>query len=254
MKSLKPLLLATLVLWTCVGYGQIDKIKKASHSHSPSSGKSSSGDNGRSGNNSAFALWAFWQAGKGMILWQMYQLNQKDTIPSIISLDVMPQVGIQPPDNYWLLPRIRGNWGLFSMDFRYNFLMEDDALEGKIKSLGTFDWQIVQLNFVNTRPVTVRAGFGTMIENFGDHNAYFEWTLGGDLRLKEGKLGGGLEYRATESHFGIMPRREINARVEYQLFQWHRLKGYGTLGGIFQRYYSDINVWGMQTGFIFRLQ
>ncbi len=165
----------------------------------------------------------------------------------------MPQVALQPPANYWLLPRVRANWGLISTDFRYNFLIENDQLGGGLQSLGTYDWQAFQMNVVTTKPVTVRGGMGFMAENFGERAMFFEATLATDLRFQEGKIGGGAEYRVAKDGTAT-PRREFNARVEYRVLQWRRLNGYATLGGLFQRYYDVVDVWGVQTGLIFRLQ
>lgn len=252
--SLAVLLLAL----STTSFAQVDAIKRASKSGSSgsSSGGSSSGEGGNiSANGCANGIWLTAQLGRGMVGWQGHQLQRRTDIPSVVSLEVMGQVALQPPANYLLLPRIRGNWGLFSTDFRYNFLIEDAGIDNQVKSLGTFDWQVLQMNFVNSKHVTVRLGGGLMAENFGDHNGFFEWTFGTDLRFKENKWGGGAEYRATDvSDVGVMPRREVNARMEHRLLEWKRLKGYATVGGVFQRYYNAVSVWGVQTGLIFRLQ
>ncbi len=245
-----------LLLICSTAQAQIDQIKRESGKNSSgSSSRRGSGDSGGS-HSSATGFWLALEVFRGIGIWQNNLLSRRSDIPSIVSLEIMPQLAIQPPNNYWLLPRVRGTWGLFSTDFRYNFFIEDAPLEGKVKSLGTFDWQIVQLNFVNTQPVTVRGGIGFMSENFGDHATFMETTLSTDLRFKEGKIGGGAEYRvASDYDTNVTPRREINARFEYRLGNGGRhLKSYVTLGGIFQRHYSTVNVWGIQAGMIFRIQ
>ena len=237
---------------------QVGAIKGASRSNSGgggsgSSGRSSGGGGRSDGGFNGGGAFFFFEAARGVAVWQAYKLRQRGDVPSVVSLEIMSQVALQPPANYWLLPRVRANWGLVSTDFRYNFLIENDQLGGGLQSLGTYDWQVFQMNWVTTKPVTVRGGMGFMAENFGERAAFFEATLATDLRFQEGKIGGGAEYRVAKDGTAT-PRREFNARVEYRVWQWRRLNGYATLGGIFQRYYDVVDVWGVQTGLIFRIQ
>jgi hypothetical protein len=150
------------------------------------------------------------------------------------------QTAVQPSSYYVINPRIRGNWGIFSSDFRLNYILEED-IEG-VKYLRTNDWQILQLNLITTKEVTVRVGGGVIYEAFGQRNNYPEWTAGVHIRPFGEKLGGIVEYRGSEA------RKEVNAHLRYTFFERAKLHGYLTAGAVYQRYYSQINVWGMQGG------
>jgi hypothetical protein len=59
----------------------------------------------------------------GLADWQQYKLKKSEVNPSLVSLDVITQVATQPSRYYLVNPRVRGNWGLFSSDFRVNYLL-----------------------------------------------------------------------------------------------------------------------------------
>lgn len=187
-----------------------------------------------------------------LAVWQGNVLDKRDNVPQLVSLDVMMHAAVQPSSYYIFNPRLRGNWGILSSDFRVNYLLEQ-TVNGN-SDLTTIDWQIVQLNFVNTKNVIVRAGAGFMQEQYADHLNFFESTVSSNLMFDDNKWGGFIEGRfAKDFSTGAAPRREFNLHVQRQIFEagpWH---GMLTGGLQFQRWYSSINVWGMQGGFVLRL-
>jgi hypothetical protein len=218
---------------------QVDEIKSAS---SKSSSETSSHN---SSNSSGFFVDFFFNfMFSGMVQWQQQSLQKKYEIPKTVSFDIMLQGAAQPSTYYILNPRLRANWGIFSTDFRLNYLLEED-IDG-VKYLRTDDWQVLQLNLVNTKNVTFRVGGGVIHESFGDGKTFPEYTGGLVIQPETKKLGGSIEYRASE------PRNEISANIQYHLFDRGVLHGYATGGAVFQRYYRTVNVWGMQGGIILR--
>jgi hypothetical protein len=217
---------------------QVDEIKNSSSSHKSDS---------RSSNNSGgAAVNIFFQLMfNNIVQWQQAKLQQRSQVPSIVSLETMFQGAVQPSSYYIFNPRIRGNWGLFSTDFRFNYLVEEGIHE--VKLLRTNDWQILQLNLVTSKDVTFRMGGGIMKEAFGVGNIYSEWTAALNIRPMNSRIGGFAEYRNSQA------RREVNAHLRYSFFEKGRLHGYLTAGGVFQRYYSSVNVWGLQGGVAFSL-
>jgi hypothetical protein len=170
----------------------------------------------------------------------------------MISLDIISQVAIQPSRYYLYNPRIRGNWGLFSTDFRINYLLQEKGIG--TDDLSSIDWQILQLNIVTTRNVIGRIGGGFMKENFGGRESFFESTYGVFVQSNDKKIGGSIEYRlAQDFETGLVPRRELSAQFEKRLFSSGYWNTYLTLGGVYQRYYESISVWGVQAGLAFRI-
>lgn len=222
---------------------QTDEIRRSSSGGSRNGGRSESG--GSSGGSYFAGDFVFQMMIGGIIQAQQKKLQQRHDIPSLVSLDVMFQGAVQPSSYYILNPRIRGNWGLFSTDFRLNYILEED-IEG-VKYIRTNDWQILQLNVVTTKDVTVRIGGGVIYESYEEKHDYPEWTAGVDIRPFGSKLGGLVEYRGSEA------RKEVNGHFRYAIFERGHLHGYVTAGAMFQRYYQQVNVWGLQGGIIFSL-
>lgn len=247
----KCALFILICLTTHHGVAQVDQIKSSSSSNSKGSGGSRSGE-GSGSSSGVFAYFFVDLIGHGIGAWQRDKLSKKEINPRIVSLELPMQAAAQPSNYYLFNPRIRGNWGLFSTDFRVNYLVEQD-IDGP-KDLTTFDWQVIQLNLITARNVIGRVGFGMMNENFGDKQSFFESTFGLSVISNDHKLGGSLEYRvAKDFETDVTPRREISASVERQIFSSGVFHGVATLGAVYQRYYSDVNVWGIQGGFIFRI-
>jgi hypothetical protein len=242
----KSFLLACIAL-LCLSetYAQVDEIKSASKDNSSKS-------KGDSDNDDGLGLDVFFFLFDGLGSLHTTKIQDRDNYPSMISLDVSFQGAIKPSSYYILQPRIRGNWGLFSTDFRMNYLIEDDV-DG-LKHIRTNDWQILQLNLITNRFFTFRIGTGVMQESFGDKRNFSESALMLNVHAPDQSKLLGFEFRfAKDWDTGENPRREFSVQYQQQIFQASALHGYITLGGLYQRYYSSIDVWGIHTGLVFRL-
>jgi hypothetical protein len=216
--------------------GQVDEIKSSSSGHSESKG--SSGRN--AGNSGVMTDFFFNFMFTEIIHLQQMKLQHRQDVPSMVSLDLMLQAAAQPSSYYIINPRIRANWGLFSTDFRVNYIVEEEI--GGAKLLRTNDWQILQLNLVTTRDVSFSVGGGVLQEAFESRQSFPEWTTRLQIRPRGKKLGGIAEYRNSEA------RREVNGHLHYALFSRGACHAYLTAGAVFQRYYEAVNVWGLQGG------
>jgi hypothetical protein len=239
-----------LILNLMAAQAQVSDIKNASSSNASSGG--GGGDRrGGSGNSAAF-IYFFADALNGLVSWQQYKLQKKELNPYLVSFDIISQVAVQPSRYYLYNPRIRGNWGLFSTDFRVNYLLQEKG--SGTDDLSSIDWQILQFNIVTTRHVIGRIGGGFMKENFGGKQSFFESTYGVFVQSSNKKLGGSIEYRlAQDFETGLVPRRELSAHFEKRLFSSGYWNTYLTLGGVYQNYYEKISVWGVQVGLAFRI-
>ncbi|MFN3839965.1 MAG: hypothetical protein ACK4RF_04585 [Cyclobacteriaceae bacterium] len=232
-------------------FAQVDEIKQASEENSSKqSDRSNSGSDGGSGGG-FFVFDIFFNA---IPDWQRFKLkDDRARYPSMVSLDVLLQGAIKPSAYYVLWPRIRGNWGLFSTDFRMNYLIEEDP-DGGFKHLRTNDWQILQLNLITSRFITFRFGTGFMHEAFGKGESFNEWDFVLGFHSPDQYKVIVFEYRfAKDWNTGSNPRREFSAQYQHQIFSTGSLHGYISVGGAYQRYYNSIEVWGIQAGLVFRL-
>lgn len=231
-----------------LGYAQVAAIKSASSSNS----SKSDNDDYSSDDDSGGGWFGDFLFG-GIVEWQKFKLTEYgERYPSMVSLDVMLQGAIKPSSYYILWPRVRGNWGLFSTDFRMNYLIEESP-EGFIH-IRTNDWQILQLNLVTSKFFTFRLGSGIMQEAFGANRTFNENSFQLFIHAPDQSNNLGFEYRFSKDwDTGVNPRREFSAQYQHEIFNTGKLHGYATLGAVYQRYYNSIDVWGIQGGFVFRL-
>ncbi len=248
---MKSFLLACIAL-LCLSetYAQVDEIKSASKSNSSArSGSTGSDTNGYDGGGISLDVFFFLFDGLGSL--HTHKIRDRYNYPATISVDVSFQAAIKPSSYYVLQPRIRANWGLFSTDFRMNYLIEDD-IDG-VKHIRTNDWQVLQLNLVTQPFFTFRVGTGFMQEAFEDHQYFSESTLMLNIHAADQSKVLGFEYRFSKDWYtGANPRQEFSIQYQEQIFQASLLHGYVSLGGLYQRYYSSIDVWGIQAGLVFR--
>lgn len=248
--------LAFVILLACCGlqlHAQVSEIKNASAENSSGkAGKGGSSDGGSSDSDSGGSFF-FDLLFSGIADWQIYKLREdRERYPSMVSLDVMLQGGVKPSSYYMLWPRVRGNWGLFSTDFRMNYLIEEGA-EG-YTHIRTNDWQILQLNLVTHRFFTFKAGAGFMQEAFNAEEMFYESAFLLFVHAPDQSKSLGFEYRfAKDWDTGSNPRWELSAQYQHELFNKGALHGYATIGTVFQKYYNEIEVWGVQAGLVFRL-
>jgi hypothetical protein len=243
----KPVLLVCIMLFgLSISYAQVDEIKSASKNNSQKSGSKSD-----SNNDGGVGLDVFFFLFDGLGSLHTSKIRNRDNYPSAISLDVAFQGAIKPSSYYVLQPRVRANWGLFSTDFRMNYLIEDDV-EG-FKHIRTNDWQILELNLITNRFFTFRVGTGFMQEAFSDNRYFSESSVALNVHAPDQSKLLGFEFRfAKDWESGLNPRRELSVQYQHQLFQASALHAYATIGGLYQRYYNSIDVWGIQTGLVFR--
>lgn len=249
MKSVVTICLL-LILTTGLATAQVDAIKHESSANSSRSGRSDSGGSSSGGGGGFFLFNIFFQA---IPQWQAAKLqDSRERYPSMVSLDVMMQGAVKPSSYYMLWPRIRGNWGLFSTDFRMNYLIEDD-FDG-YKHIRTNDWQVLQINLITSRYFTFRMGTGFMQEAFGARRTFSESAFLFNVHAKDQSKVLAFEYRfAKDWQTGVNPRRELSAQYQHELFATGVLHGYLTAGVTYQKYYNTIEVWGIQGGLMFRL-
>ncbi len=237
-----------LFFLSIVVVAQVNDIKNKSSENS-----SRKSEGGRSGSSGSSNIAIFFDVFRLIGSAQSDKLQKADSIKRLVSLETFFQGAVQPSTYYLFNPRIRGNWGLFSTDFRVNYLLEDDHTNGT-HDLTTFDWQILQLNLITTRNFTARVGGGNLYERFGGKQSFFEWTTGLSFYSNSQTVVGNLEYRVAKDFVtNAVPRREINFSLEKQIFRTGSLRGYATVGGVYQRYYQSVSVWGLQAGFVMRI-
>lgn len=236
-----------LFVLTATAFAQVGEIKSASSSNK-SSGKS---DHGRAG-SAVLAYYFIDFTARTIIPWQINTLKKRGEVPNVLSLEIYGQAAIQPSTYYVFNPRVRGNWGIFLTDFRINYMVEEKI--GKPEDLRTDDWQILGLNIINTRRVTARISTGIMHEAFGEGNTFSESVAGLSVMSDDQRRGVMGEFRWSRDYItNKNPRLEGSVFYQQKLFDHKAIHMFATGGIVYQRYYNEINVWGLQGGLAFKL-
>jgi hypothetical protein len=243
--------LAFVCILVCAGisaFAQVGEIKGASLSNK-SSGRS---DRGRSGAGASLAYMFIDLTVRSVIPWQINTLQKRGEVPNVLSFEVYGQAAIQPSTYYVFNPRVRGNWGIFFSDFRVNYMIEERI--GRPEALRTNDWQILGLNIINTRKITARISTGIMHEAFGDGNTFNESAAGLSVMSDDQRRGVTGEFRwSRDFTTNRNPRLEGSVFYQQKLFDHKAVHMFATGGVMFQRYYNEISVWGIQGGLAFKL-
>ena len=237
---MKILYLLTLLLAAEFAAAQVNEIKAARSSSSRLSENLSSVSSG-----GILADLLFNVVLGEVVRAQQERLKQIEEMPGMISLEAMVQVAAQPSSYYIIHPRVRANWGLFSTDFRFNYLVEENS--GEMRHIRTDDWQIVQLNLVANPDMIFRIGGGIVHENYNEGDVHTELTAALQLHPRKWRVGTNGEYRIAEM------REEISANLEYRLFEQRQLHGFATVGAVYQKYYSTVSAWGLQGGMLLKV-
>jgi hypothetical protein len=234
------ILIVSIIVLVNSAICQVSDIKKASSS------RSSSSENGGIGSATAAAAFEVLNLSvNALIEWQRVKLQDRAENPSIVSFEIMAVAAVQPSTYYIVNPRVRGNWGLFSTDFRLNYLIEE-GLDG-VRHIRTDDWQVIELNIITAPKVNFYVGWGFLHEAFGEGAYHNEWTT--CLRISPSRT----PFKVQAEYRHSVPRIEVNGNIQYPILTRAKSGIYLMVGGAFQQYYSSITVWGIQGGIMVKL-
>ena len=256
----KKIITTTIIMlfttWFCTLYSQVDDIKekardkKESDREEQNSGDRHSRRSHHHDNDNNDLAGCF-----GDIIWfilyksfeglQTAALSQKADYPYITSAESKLWAGYSP--NYSALifsPELKGNWGIFSTDFRFVSLHDNTG------SLNNFEWQIIKLNIpVKTFKASAGIGFTQLLD---PKVSYFEYTFGMELRLFKEKAVFSGEYRdspiATGDHF----RREVSVQTDYEIIKTGNFHFSPFVGFRYQQYFNEFDYYYLNTGLVVR--
>jgi len=174
------------------------------------------------------------------------QLLENSNDPYIISLEIMPHFGygIHFSENqqdvykyYDFLPRIRGNYGAFSTEFRLDYLFEiNDSVA--FNSFRVFNWQF-GFNIIPSESFRLTLGQGVMYE-IENRTGFHESFLAADIALKD-KLfiispEGRIAFDYTNNQIAYL---ETSIRGSYNFLKFKHLNGYVCAGLAYRDYYQS---------------
>lgn len=243
-------LIATLLLFASLPVaGQVEEIRSVSKDAGTKSSKAEESSASESGSGIVGDILLF------LPHWQQFKLHpdNRQRYPMTVSLEAFAQGGYKGSETYLFWPRMRANWGLFSTDYRMNWIFEKNSA-GNLQQIHTNDWQVLQLNITTSRFITVRVGAGVMTETFGNFNQYSEFTAGLGIHAPDQSNVFYAEYRdAWKSGVDTKARIEFSAQYQHEIVRTGAFHTYLTVGAVYQKYYGTIDFWGVQAGVLFKL-
>jgi len=184
-------------------------------------------------------------------------LNFRHLDPTLLSLEIDANFAYALHYGYGdyytyinYLPKVRGNLGVFSADFRYNILTEyTDDFPDSFKS-----WELLLLlNFMPDESVKFTIGSGVYYEMFTEkyyNENYFETRIG----TFENKDFLGIDTRVVLDYATSQyPFFEAGIYYNTRIIDFKHLYGYISLGGVYQNYYQAHDIWAARGGLIFNI-
>jgi hypothetical protein len=227
-------------------YSQVGKAKENARSYK--SGSSSNSSSGRSSGSGGGSSWDSSGSSfgedflisimgeiiilpfKALYLGQADQLFLANVDDWRVSFEGRMLGGYGPLENVALVqPQIRGNWGLFSTQLRYNRIFDNTGV------LSTWDWQIIQFNFINHEVIRWVFGLGLSHEiEFDD--TYFEGSSSFTVFLADRVWAPTVEYRWTGD---TTPRQEFSAILDYRPRNQNNVFNTFHAGFLHQNWYGE---------------
>ena len=212
-------------------------VSKGSRSNKERSGGGRGGDEGDrrgGGGSSVFFFVEIFDVISLIGHGQRDQLAKRFDQPYRVSLEAGLHGGYYNKEGtYIFLPSIRGNWGLISTHLRSN------RMQDRTGQFQTLDWQVIQLNLVNLPEFTLRTGTGfSHVQDIDD--TYHETTVELEGHFNDRKINPFLGFRWSNDYStDVVPRLEINPRVDFQVMQTGKFRVNLMGGYLFQRYLGE---------------
>ncbi len=183
-------------------------------------------------------------------------MARRSEYPHYLSFEVMPHVGygkyFSDKNNNYInfLPRIRGNWGVFSTDFRMNYLATYDNYKADV--FKTLEWDAFLVNICADDVFKFTIGTGFLYEYY-TKQYYNEHYLGIELGFDKRAFLTTVEGRfATNYETNMFV--EASVRENIRFIKFNRLQSYLNIGFVYQNYYQNVDLFMGQVGFTFVIQ
>lgn len=178
----------------------------------------------------------------------MYELDE----PRALSLSFRPEISYgyhysaSGGMNYAnFTPGINGRFGIYSMDFRLNYLMDYD--NGIIDSYKSWEWLIMQLNIQPVTNFRFIYGAGLFKENYLDQ-IKAEQYLGIEFSNNSKSQIAMAELRIVPYQNEIT-FTEVCLKYNQRIIDTNHFFVYLFASGVYQNYYTSHDIWLVKTGF-----
>ena len=148
------------------------------------------------------------------------------------------------------LPDIKGNIGIFGADFRFNVLTE--TVNGVPDLYKSWDL-IMMINLVPVKTFKLSLGSGVYAETY-TKKYYNEYYLLMRFGLRGNRDFFDLDARlAADYTTSLLPFVEAGIRYKLRIMDLPHVYAYWSVGGIYQAYYVDHQIFGINVGILLNI-
>jgi len=168
---------------------------------------------------------------------QKLSLSKKEKIPRISSFYAQFEAGRANLWNWSLIPEISFTHGIYATEIRV-YQSFEKHINGQ-DNYGTFDWQILNFNLVNTSEFNWRIGTGFMNEFYS--SKFFHESTMSFAFYPTAKLEFSFGFRlANDYETNVFVRQEFNFNLGYTIYTASKLNWIGFLSFTRANYYESV--------------
>ena len=250
MKTL-TIFIASLLIITANAMGQVGDVNKNVKKDKDKSGNTKSTATMDSGSSNNSGGWFF-----GFIIEafavtigaaQRAALENVVIYPERVSLESFATYGTDlNSDAQYFQTGLRGNWGIFGTDFKYNNLKD---ITGQLK---TIDWQVMVIRIpIQNFKIDYGLGFIGILDQ---DQAYYNSSIGFDWRLPNVGINIASAYQWSQrTSLGTRYKRGFILRADYEIYGYKKLHLSPMLEYAYQNYFEETSFSLISVGVIIRL-
>ena len=170
-----------------------------------------------------------------------------DSFPRIMNMELNLGYGFFPDNYASFTPKLRLQGGIFGTSVR-GFIRQDRNNAFVKDFFTTASWQILELNYLNRKHVTLRTGMGFVYNKTSEGGvASSEIATSADFFIADELLRFNIEGRITP--FGeVNFRKEVNARIYLRPTEHKKIKLEVFGGGYYTNLFDEFDIYSIEAG------
>lgn len=182
--------------------------------------------------------------------WQKHRLGRADKIGRIINFKGEGILSVNSTPYFIAQPQLSGTWGLFSSSIRYYAAVDKTG-----DLYNTLDWQLFEINFVQSKSFDLKIGTGFMKELFSNRS-YWENTMVTSFYSESlPRLNINATFRYANDGYEwakYVPRMELNTKIQYSIYRTNKWN-WGVQTGFIYGSNFGVEIWGIQAGIYYQM-
>ena len=180
---------------------------------------------------------------------QIYLIDKRDSLSFVASFDIQFNFANNFKDKLIALPQLQGRWGIFTSSIRVNYLSDFEKIDEA--DYFNIDFQLLGLNFMPKDTIHFSVGTGFLYDQLNE-NMFLAYFVENIIEFPEYNFLTQLkaeyvyDYSVDKEVF-----KEINFSLAYHLLNQKEKEIYLTIGGIYQDFNNQFDLFTFQAGIRF---